>query len=209
MPTAFRSVHHDFTSSNGFRWPFPGGSVKLPMPARDFTLGNACPQFIGDGVCLAKTARGAASGQIPLHTVLIVSYTKASILGEDEHKLRVKSCRVLEVLDFPALLQADMVDASVKANLSGANLSGANLSGANLSGANLSGANLSGANLRGANLRGANLSGADLSGANLRGANLSGANLRGADLRGADLYIANLRGAIGVDIAGAYNASKA
>jgi len=175
MPTAFRSVHADFTSSHGFRWPFPGGTATAPKPrGKAYTTGS-CPQFIGDGLCLAKTAYGAALGGIPLHTVLVVSYTKASVLGQDANKLRVRSCKVLEVLDFPELLRANMVADVVKDNLNGANLRGAYLNGADLNGANL---------------RGAYLSGADLNGANLYGANLRGAYLYGADLNGADLRCA-------------------
>jgi uncharacterized protein YjbI with pentapeptide repeats len=200
MPTAFRSVHADFTSSHGFRWPFPGGTATAPKPrGKAYTTGS-CPQFIGDGLCLAKTAYGAALGGIHLHTVLVVSYTKASVLGQDANKLRVRSCKVLEVLDFPELLRANMVADVVKDNLYGADLNGADLNGANLRGANLNGAILRaallyGAILNGADLRGANLRGADLFRADLNGANLYGADLYRADLDGADLDGANLNGA--------------
>jgi len=85
---------------------------------------------------------------------------------------------------------ADLQEADLRANLSGATLWEADLSGANLSEANLSGANLREANLRGADLRDANLREANLRGADLREADLSGADLREADLSGA-----NLRGA--------------
>jgi len=173
--TAWRSVHPDLRSSHGFRWPFPGGEAVAPLPdGEEFTRGDPCPQFVGDGLCMAKTWKGAASGSIPAITCLLVTYDPADVLGEDDDRLRVSRCRVVEVFDAPGLLRAGF----------GA---GADLSGADLRGANLSRANLSGADLRGANLGWAYLYGADLHRANLRGANLRGANLRGANLRWAYL----------------------
>ena len=166
--TAWRSVRPDFRSSHGYRWPFPGNDAEAPLPdGAEFTHGDPCPQFVGDGLCLAKTWRGAASGGIPAITCLLVTYDPADVLGEDVDKVRVSRCRVVDVFDAPALIRAGWC--------TGANLSGAHLYGANLSGANLYGANLYGANLYGADLYGADLYGADLSGANLSGAHLSGA----------------------------------
>lgn len=66
--------------------------------------------------------------------------------------------------------------------------------GANLREASLSG-DLSGAVFERANLEGADLDGAILRGANVRGANLRGAKLAGADLTDADLTDADLTGA--------------
>ena len=181
--TAWRAVHPDLRSSRGFRWPWPGNEAIAPLTdGGKFTRGNACPEFIGDGLCLAKTWRGAASGGIPAVTCLLVSYDPSDVLGEDDDKLRVSRCRVEDVFDAPALIRDGWCQ-------------GANLLGANLRGANLLGADLLGANLLGADLRGADLRGADLRGANLLGANLLDANLRGANLLDADLWGANLRGA--------------
>ena len=83
---------------------------------------------------------------------------------------------------------ANLIRATLRANLSGANLNRANLSGARLSEANLSGANLSRANLSGARLSEANLSGADLSGANLSRVQLIATDLRDATLTGSLVY---------------------
>ena len=205
---AWRSCHPDLRSSYGYRWPWPGNEATAPLPDdREFTRGDPCPRFIGDGLCLAKTWRGAASGSIPAITCLLVEFDPGDVLGEDDDKVRVSRCRVVDVFDGPALIRdgwcrrADLGHANLRhANLRGADLGHADLRGANLGDANLRGADLRGANLRGANLGGANLGGADLGDANLRGANLGGANLRGADLghanlRGANLGDANLRGA--------------
>ena len=153
MAEAWRAVHPDLRSSRGFRWPWPGNEAVAPLPAgREFTVGDPCPQFKGDGLCLAKTWRGAASGSIPAITCLLVEYDEADVLGEDDDKVRVSRCRVVDVFDAPALVRAGWC------------------AGADLYGANLYGANLRYADLRGANLRGANLVVADLRGANLRDA---------------------------------------
>ena len=139
---AWRAVHPDLRSSRGFRWPFPGGEAVAPLPdGMEFTRG-ACPTFVGDGLCLAKTWRGAASGGIPAITCLLVEVDDADVLGEDDDKLRVSRCRVLDVFDGPALLRDGW---GAGADLTGANLARANLARANLSGAYLDGAYLSGA----------------------------------------------------------------
>ena len=166
----WRAVHPDLRSRDGFRYPFPGQWADAGGPILDHN--DACPRQAGDGLCVAKTWRGAASGGIPATTVLLVGYDQIDVYGEDDHKVRVGAMLVLDVVDVAAMAR--------RGHLRSANLGGANLGGADLRGANLGGANLGGANLRGADLRGANLRSADLGSANLRGANLGGADLRGA-----------------------------
>ena len=151
----WRVCRADLTSRGDFRWPWPGDWVEVDGPAD----GDAC----GEGLHIAHTAMGAASGGIPLHTVLIVAYRPDDVLGSDNHKTRVRRCYAMGVIDATR----------------------ANLFGADLRDAYLRGADLSGADLRGANLRGANLSGANLRDAYLPGARLVMADLCGADLRGA------------------------
>ena len=195
---AWRSVHPDLRSSRGFRWPFPGNEAVAPLPdGAEFTHGNPCPQFPGDGLCLAKTWRGAASGGIPAITCLLVEFDEADVLVEDDDKVRVTRCRVVDVFDAPALVRAGWCAGAnlTRANLARAYLAGAYLARANLGGANLTRANLAGADLAGAYLAGANLTRANLTRANLAGAYLAGAYLAGADLAGAYLGGANLGGA--------------
>jgi hypothetical protein len=188
-PLAWKIVRPDGRTRGDFQWPFKGVVRVLASGiVRDNTAG--CPVRSGDGLCLARSWRGAASGGIRAVTGLAVSYREADVLGWDHDKLRVSRCRVLGVMDLQRLLREGFGR--------GANLSGANLSVANLSGANLSVANLSGVDLYEANLSRANLSGAYLYGANLSGAILSGANLSGANLSGAYLSRANLSGALNV-----------
>jgi hypothetical protein len=188
-----RSVHANFESTHGFRWPFPGRWAVAEGP---FTKnGGPCPSVPGDGLCVAKTWSGMASGGIPATTILLVGYRLTDVLAESDDKLRAKRVRVIDALT-PSELVAERRSGEE------ADLRGANLYGANLYGADLRGASLYGANLRGADLRGANLYGANLYGANLYGADLRGADLRRADLCRADLYGANLRGA---DLCGALN----
>jgi hypothetical protein len=220
----FRAVRADFTSKHGYRWVFPGKWAKAEGPFFKDNTGG-CPRSPGDGICVANTWEGMASGSIPALNILLVGYRESDILGAEQNgsKLRVKKAFVRDLIDGQALLlraegadlrRADLYGANLggadlrradlrRANLGGANLYGANLGGADLYGANLYGADLYGADLRRADLRradlgGANLGGADLYGANLGGADLYGANLGGADLRRADLYGANLGGAINV-----------
>ncbi len=193
--TAWRSVHPDLRSSHGYRWPFPGNEAVPPLPdGAEFTRGDPCPQFVGDGLCLAKTWAGAASGGISAITCLLVEFDEADVLGEDADKVRVSRCRVVDVFDAPALVRDGWCAGAnlIRAYLTGANLGGADLTGANLAGADLIRANLGGADLTRANLGGANLTRANLAGANLAGANLAGANLTGADLAGGNLAGANL-----------------
>ena len=176
---AFRSVWPDFTSSRGFRWPLPGNWAEATGTILDHR--GSCPRAVGDGICVATTAAGMASGGIPASTILLTAHAAADVVGDDEPgKLRVRRARVVDVLWIK------------RANLGGADLRGANLGDANLRDANLQHANLGDAYLRGADLRGANLRGAYLGGANLQHANLGGADLRGANLRGANLGDANL-----------------
>ena len=145
---AWRACHPDLRSSYGYRWPWPGNEATAPLPDdREFTRGDPCPRFIGDGLCLAKTWRGAASGSIPAITCLLVEFDPGDVLGEDDDKVRVSRCRVVDVFDGPALIRDGWCR---RADLGHANLRHANLRDANLRGANLGGANLGDANLRGA-----------------------------------------------------------
>ena len=181
-----KTVRADLSTSNGYRWPYPGSWAEASGPFNTDDLGP-CPTTVGDGLCVAWTYRGMASASVPARTLLLVAYSSRDVLGGDRDKVRVTRVRVVELLDGEAV---------ARAYLYGADLSGADLSRADLSGAYLYGANLSRANLYGANLSRADLSRADLSGANLSGANLSRADLSGAYLYGAYLYGANLSGAI-------------
>ena len=118
--TAWRSVHPDLRSSRGFRWPLPGNEAVAPLQDSDeFTRGNPCPQFVGDGLCLAKTWRGAASGNIPAITCLLVEFDEADVLVEDDDKVRVTRCRVVDLFDAPALIRDGWC--------AGANLGGADM----------------------------------------------------------------------------------
>jgi hypothetical protein len=161
---AFKTVGPAGHTYGGYRWPLHPKTVTATNIDPDHT--GACPSREGDGLCVATTYAAMASGGGPAITLLLVAYKTADVLGSEPGKLRVRACRVVEVLDGLAVLRQ---------HGSGADLYGANLSRADLSGANLSGANLYGADLRGAYLRGANLYGAYLRGADLSGADLTGA----------------------------------
>lgn len=116
---AIRSVHPDGRSKYDFRWPFKG-KVEAPGP---FIASNkdGCPSQIGDGICLARSWRGMASGPIPAVTLLLVAYSSANVLGrtDDEQKVRVSCAVVVEVVDGQRLLR----EKGSRADLSGADLS--------------------------------------------------------------------------------------
>jgi hypothetical protein len=209
---AIKSTRPDLSTRNDFRWPFPGNATQR------FELldhNNECPRQPGDGVCVAKTWCGMASGGFPARTLLLIAYLSSEARGGPE-KLRVPQAFVVDLIDGERLLLTSGTRANlIRANLAGANLAGADLAGSRLAGAYLARAYLEGANLEGANLKGAYLkgayledaylAGADLIGADLAGAYLEGANLKGANLVGAYLEGANLKGAnlAGANLAGA------
>ena len=172
-----KSVHPDLSTRHGFHWPSHGWAAVDEIDLRNT---SPCPSRQGDGLCVANTWRGMASGGIPARTLLLVAYSRADVLGGDDHKVRVSRACVVEVLDGKSILAP------------GDDLRGANLSGMDLTGMDLAGANLTYADLHGADLHGADLHGADLTGADLTGTDLTGADLTDADLTYADLTYADL-----------------
>ena len=159
MVIGWRVVKADFTSGHqygGFQWPFPGGWAEAAGPFT--TGGDGCPRKRGDGICVALTPEGAASGGTPMHTVLVVGYYAADVLAAADEKVRVKRALVLDVWDAHRLIR----DHGARASLDGARLVGASLDGASLDGASLDGARLDGARLDRASLDGARLVGARL-----------------------------------------------
>jgi hypothetical protein len=163
----FRSCRPDLGSRNEFRWPWPGGWAVAPGPLVVESQ-DPCPAKVGDGVCVAFTAAGAASGCRPFTgPCLLVAFASADVLGEDADKARVRRALVVDVVDF---CRQD--------------LRRADLQRADLRGADLQDAFLRGADLRGADLQDAVLWGADLQRADLRDANLQRADLQRADLQG-------------------------
>ena len=128
---AWRVVRPDGRSRNDFLWKFKGVmSCARANILKDNT--GPCPQQEGDGLCLAKTWAGAASGGIAAITGLAVTYRPRDILGENREKLRVRRCVVLGPIDLHRSIRAGK---GRGANLGGANLRRANLGGANLYGA--------------------------------------------------------------------------
>ena len=137
-----RSVRADFRSSNGFRWPFPGQWAEASGPFNEANT-DGCPSNVGDGLCVADTFRGMASGGIPARTVLLCAYSSADVLGttrgDDKH--RVRRVFVVDLIDGESFTRADLAGADLtRADLTRADLTGADLTGAYLTGANLTGA---------------------------------------------------------------------
>ena len=148
-----KSILPDLTTRNGYQWPFPGGIAECDPKKIDADSASACPRHEGDGLCVATSWRGMASGGFPARTLLLVAYGADEVLGRDdtEGKLRCPRVAVVALADGERLLR----EAGSGADLRGADLRRANLRGANLRWASLSEANLSEANLSGANLSGA------------------------------------------------------
>jgi len=179
---AIKTVRADFRTKHDFVWPFPGRVARAQGPFLDHN--GSCPSQQGDGICVATTWEGMASGGVPASTLLLVAYRNIDLLGASDYgKLRVKAAKVIDLVDGIRLVSAF----GERANLRSANLRSADLRSADLSFADLRFANLSSANLRSADLSSADLSFADLRSANLRSANLRSANLSSADLSFADL----------------------
>ena len=175
-----KSVDFDGATRHGFVWPEPGKETER-LDLLDHN--SSCPKQQGDGLCVATTWAGMASGGYRAFCLLLVAYRSAEARGNEAGKIRVPQVAVVARINGERKARESFCNADLRgAYLRGANLRGADLYGANLDGADLRGANLYGADLRGADLRGANLYGADLRGANLRGANLREADLRGANL---------------------------
>ena len=178
MPEGFdswgiKSVHSDLITTRGFRWALPGGTS---ISNDGLVHGNkgACPKVPGDGLCVATTWGGMASGGIPARTLLLVAYREADVVGRDdaEGKLRIGAeVATVALIDGERLIREHGSRADIRsANLRGAFLQNADLQGANLRGAYLQAAYLEGAFLRDAHLQGTYLQDAYLPGAELRGA---------------------------------------
>ena len=160
MPEGFdtwgvKSVYPDLITTHDFQWALPGG-VNVSNDAIAPGNTSACPGMPGDGLCVATTWRGMASGGIPARTLLLVAYRESDVIGRDEAsgKLRIGGpVASVKLVDGCRLIRERGAGMDLRhANLEGANLEGANLRHANLEGANLRHANLEGANLEGANL---------------------------------------------------------
>jgi uncharacterized protein YjbI with pentapeptide repeats len=95
------------------------------------------------------------------------------------------------------------------ANLTHADFAGASLAKATLAGSRLRGANFSGAKLDGADLSGADLSDTDLVRLNLATCRLRHARFSGAWLNGTRMSVEQLGGAVGEEVAGAFEAAQA
>ena len=127
---AFRAVHPDLRSRDGYRYPWPGQWAEAPKDGRPLTKnGDPCPSSEVGGLCVAKTLAGAAAGGIPFSTMLIVGITTRDVLAEDADKMRVRRMYVADVVTAKTLLE--------RANLGFADLRFADLRSADLRSANL------------------------------------------------------------------------
>ena len=91
-----KSVRPGLRTRNGFQWPASGWVAVNRIDQENI---SPCPSRQGDGLCVASTWRGMASGGIPASVLLLVAYSRADVLGGDDHKVRVSRVCVVEVLD--------------------------------------------------------------------------------------------------------------
>lgn len=146
-----KSVRPDLRTREGFRWAFPGRVSRVPKAGICYNNTGTCPARAGDGLCVATTYAGMASGGYPARTLLLLAVRSGDVIAEDADKARVSAALTVDVLDGEEYARIHLYGA----NLTAANLNDAYLTAANLTGANLAHANLNGAYLTAANLRGA------------------------------------------------------
>ncbi len=172
-----------------------------------------------DADLAGATLRGAALGEANLQGALLeeanlqdAGLRFANLRGAALESADLRRADLWGVtLDDADLAGADLTDAHLgESTLRGANFVGATLRGAALGKADLTGARLSGADLRGADLGGATLREAKLDGAQLQEVDLSTCDIAHIALGGAQLSRTLLRrdglgGAIGEEVAAAYN----
>lgn len=175
-----KSVSAGLTTHNGFSWLPAICEGYLEASDPDPVNLGPCPGYMGDGLCVAWTWRGMASGGIPANTLLLLAYRSQDVLGFDNEdgKARVTRVEFVDVIDGARLIR----DHGAGADLEFANLQGMDLSYGELRGANLSHASADYASFRGAMLYEANLScgfftGCEFSSAYMERANLFKANL--------------------------------
>ena len=126
-----KSVGFDGRTKSGFEWPEPGQETgRYELLDHD----SSCPRMKGDGLCVATTWAGMASGGYRAFCLLVVAYRSSEARSDEPGKLRVPQVAVVARVD-------------------GEGFVGAQCRGANLRYANLQGADLQGADLRYANLR--------------------------------------------------------
>lgn len=133
-----KSVRPDLRTYGGYQWPFPGSVAEANAVSTANT--SACPSRAGDGLCVATSWRGMASGSISARTLLLVAYRDDEVLGRDEvaGKLRLRRVAVVALVDGERLVRGAGRGADLRrAYLGGADLYGADLRGADLRGAYL------------------------------------------------------------------------
>ena len=173
-----KSVRPDLRTYGGYQWPYPGNVAE----ADDVEEANtgACPRRPGDGLCVATSWRGMASGGIPARTLLLVATASTDVLGRDDAsgKSRHRRVAVVALVDGERLLRG-----AGWADLRGAYLAGRTCAGRTWAGVP-GGRTWAGRPGRGGPGRGGPARGGPGRGGPGDGAYLRGAYLRGAYLAG-------------------------
>ena len=117
---AIKFVKPDWTTYNGYSWPFPGKWTPqiLDEEWNDQTCASG-------GVHVATTVAGAQSGGARLSHCVIVAYRKSEAGRSSGGKVKVRRAKSLAAID---LLRA-IGNYGTGADLTGADLAGADLTG--------------------------------------------------------------------------------
>ena len=114
-----KAVNPDFTTRGGFRWAFPGKWTRDPVDTGSYST-EVCPTGPGDGLSVAKTVSGMAQGSYRPVTVLVVGFSGADLIAEDDNKWKVRKAKTLAVVDGVGIIRTF----GSRADLAGADLSG-------------------------------------------------------------------------------------
>ena len=117
-----KSVQPDLRTYGGYQWPYPGHTAECDPGRLVPENTDACPRQPGDGLCVATSWRGMASGGIPARTILLVAYASTEVLGRGDlaGKLRLPRGAVVALVDGQRLL----IEAGAGADLTSAYLRG-------------------------------------------------------------------------------------
>ena len=115
-----KSIDLDGTTKHGFVWPEPGQET-----ARYELLNHSssCPRQEGDGLCVATTWAGMASGGFRAFCLLLVAYRSTEARGDEDGKFRVPQVAVVARINGERKARESFANADLR----GADLRGANL----------------------------------------------------------------------------------
>lgn len=104
LKLGWKIADHNMKTHNGYQWR--AGQWHVPQHSFESIFGGVttsgeCPQYQGDGLCLAKTWTGATSGNIYPSgdtKIMLIAYADEHVLHNSHvDKYRVRACYVIAV----------------------------------------------------------------------------------------------------------------